>query len=101
MKSLLDDGLSLTDDMDSIWFYTAQRVDTYGFYRNTFNLCGKTKLKSYFNRKFKPIYMAVQLRIEGSGKGDKKMQVGNSDDIYSLSFHFSDSYELFWLQALD
>ena len=101
IKAMLDDGFSLNDDMESIWFYNAQRVDTFGFYRNTFKICGKTKLKSYYNRKFKPIYIDIQLKIEGSSKGNKKEEIGNSDDIYSLSFQFSDSYEMFWIQALD
>ena len=101
IKAMLDDGFSLNEDMESIWFYTAQRVDTYGFYRNTFKICGKTKLKSYYNRKFKPIYIAIQLKIEGSSKENNKEEIGNSDDIYSLSFQFSDSCELFWTQALD
>eukprot|EP01084_Bolivina_argentea_P299472 516218_1 len=107
IKQMLEDGFSLSDDMIEIWFYSNTSFNSYGFYSKTFRICGKTKLKSYYSRQFKPIYMEIQLKTEGSNNDNDKNKnnnnendVGNPNDIYSLSFKFSDSLELFWLKGL-
>ena len=110
MKQLLEDGFDLNEDMKSIWFYNSKSVKSYGFYSKTFEICGKTRLKSYYNRKFKPIYTKIKLKIEGSDNdndndddndNDPEQDIGNSNDVYSLSFTFSDSLQLFWIDGLD
>ncbi len=106
MSQMLEDGFCLREDMKSIWFYNCQQVNSYGFHSKTFTVCGKTKLKSYYDRRFKPIYIQIKLKTEGSDNDENSYNsdsddVGNSNDIYSLSFKFSDSLELFWVKGLD
>ena len=104
MKQMIEDGMSLIDDIKSIWFYTSQNVKSYGFSSKTFEVCGKTKSKSYYDRKFRPIYVKIKLKIEKLDDGsndDNHDAIINSDDIYSLSFVFADSVKSFWENALD
>ena len=108
MKQMIEDGMSLVDDMKSIWFYTSQNFKSYGFSSKTFEVCGKTKSKSYCDGKLRPIYVKIKLKIEATDDGsndndndDNHDMIINSDNIYSLSFVFADSAESFWENALD
>ena len=95
IKQILEDGLSLNEDMKSIWFWELLQHKSYGFTSKIMIVFGQTKLKSYYDRKFKPIYVFIKLKIDGSDHENNE-QIGNEHDIYSLSSIWSNSNESFW-----
>ena len=103
----LEDGFSLHEDMASIWFYSSRKSNNHGLKTNIFTVCGQTKMRSFADGKFKPIWVKIKLRIDGvADENADDVQNGQSDigkkgDIYALNFTFSDSLELFWCAGLD
>merc|ERR550525_1943222 len=105
ISQFLEDGFSLTDDMASIWFYSFRNRSSHGLKTILISVCGKTKMRSFADRKFKPIWVKIKLRIDGVTEFDAemnpKMEIGKKGDIYALDFTFSDSFEPFWCSGLD
>lgn len=103
LKQILEDGLSLIDDMKSIWFWELCNHKSYGFVSKVMLVFGQTKLKSYYDGKFRPIFVLFKLKIEGTdstdndtNNNDNDNQIGNEQDIYSLSSIWSNTNESFW-----